>query len=129
MRCRLRRLVVDRLDAFFDVVLHAVDDPAHRVGFHELGNTGSQQRTLRSLANGRLLSGASSLTRGWAKFVVHSGTIGRGRRLLIGSDTSRSDPNIPEAPGAYRGFPLRGLTNSALVGLLRTYSPCELAVE
>ena len=129
MRCRLRRLIVDRLDAFFGVVLPAVDGPARRVGFHELGNTGSQQRTLRSLANGRLLSGAPSLTRGWAKFFVHSGTIDRGRGLLIGSDTSRSDPNIPEAPGAYRGFHLRSLTNSVLVGLLRTYSPCELAVE
>ena len=45
----------------------------------------------------------------WGRLIFfdHSGTLDRGRRLLIGRDPSRSDPTSLEAPGAYRGFPIK----------------------
>jgi hypothetical protein len=40
-------------------------------------------------------------------FLYHFGTVDRGRGLLIGADTSRSDPNIPGSPGCLPGLPLK----------------------
>ncbi len=39
--------------------------------------------------------------------MYHFGTVDRGRGLLIGADTSRSDPNIPGSPGCLPGLPLK----------------------